>query len=82
MSSVKSLSGLPRGSAKAIEMRLFPSSCVRNKVRRQTLYKAERLQRNKERRTRREKRRKEREQLGDKVPTRSRATSGHAFLLH
>ena len=68
--------GLPRGSAKAVEMRLFPSSCVRNKVRRQTLYKAERLQRNKERRARRERRRKEREQLGDKVlfdASRSRA---------
>ena len=59
--------GPPRSSVKAIEKKLFPSSAVRNKVRRQTLYKAERIQRNKERRQRREKRKKEREQLGEKV---------------
>ena len=62
-----STASAPRSSAKAVERRLFPSSTVRNKVRRQTLYKAERLQRNKERRLRREKKKKEREQLGDKV---------------
>lgn len=57
-----------RSSARSIEKRLFPSSAVRNKVRRQTLFKAEKIQRNKDRRLRREKRKKEREQLGDKVP--------------
>ena len=58
---------VPRSSAKSIEKRLFPSSCVRNKLRRQSLYKAERSQRSKDRKQRRERRKKEREQLGDKV---------------
>ena len=57
----------PRSSAKTTAERLFHSSLIRNKIRRQQAYQQERQQRNKEKRARREQRRREREQLGDKV---------------
>jgi len=61
------ISSTPRSSAKATAQRIFVSSAVRNKLRRQSLYQRERQQRTRERKARREQRKREREQLGDKV---------------
>ena len=57
----------PRSSARATVQRIFPSSRMRNKLRRQLAWEREKQQKMKEKRARREQRRKEREQLGDKV---------------
>lgn len=61
------LSEPPRSSAKATVERLFRSSAIRNKLRRQAVFEQERAQRSREKRERREQRRREREELGDEV---------------
>ena len=57
----------PRSSAKTTAQRLFHSSLIRNKIRRQLAYQQEKQERLKDKRARREQRQREREQLGDEV---------------
>ncbi len=57
----------PRSSAKATVDRLFRSSSIRNKLRRQAVFQQEKAQKIREKRERRQQRKKEREELGDEV---------------